>query len=151
MQKAGFQLESGFGSSIGEAAKTFFGRQSEVHLSGSFGKIRLGNWIPESYYTVADYGVQDQPNHDTGNFSNRLYQSVAVAGYAKLGDNWDAGLHGHYTAGAIQVAKRAKPWPRPVTKGIFGGGGCGSVTRRPTTSASGVAVPLRPRVGKTLT
>ena len=26
MQKAGFQLESGFGSSIGEAAKTFFGR-----------------------------------------------------------------------------------------------------------------------------
>ncbi|NOK07411.1 porin, partial [Myxococcus xanthus] len=96
MQKAGFQLESGFGSSIGEAAKTFFGRQSEVHLSGSFGKIRLGNWIPESYYTVADYGVQDQPNHDTGNFSNRLYQSVAVAGYAKLGDNWDAGLHGHY-------------------------------------------------------
>ena len=41
--------------------------------------------------------MQDQPNHDTGNFSNRLYQSVAVAGYAKLGDNWDAGLHGHYT------------------------------------------------------
>lgn len=26
------------------------------------------------------------------------------AGYAKLGDNWDAGLRGHYTVGAIQVA-----------------------------------------------
>ncbi|MFD2300143.1 porin [Paracidovorax citrulli] len=160
--KAGFQLESGFDSSTGEAAQTFFGRQSEVNLSGSFGKIRLGNWIPESYYAVADYGVQDQPNHDTGSFSNRLYQSVAFghankigyrtpefggfwaeasvsahekvaqiapsglpagskyvydlaanwergplafgAGYAKLGDNWDAGLRGHYTVGAIQVA-----------------------------------------------
>ena len=70
--------------------------------------------------------MQDQPNHDTGSFSNRLYQSVAVAGYAKLGDNWDAGLHGHYTAGAIQVAKRGKPWPRPVTKGISAGGRCGT-------------------------
>ncbi|AVS93349.1 porin [Paracidovorax avenae] len=160
--KAGFQLESGFDSSTGQAAQTFFGRQSEVNLSGSFGKIRLGNWIPESYYAVADYGVQDQPNHDTGSFSNRLYQSVAFghankigyrtpefggfwgeasvsahenvaqtapsglpagnkyvydlaanwergplafgAGYAKLGSNWDAGLRGHYTVGAIQVA-----------------------------------------------
>lgn len=158
--KAGFQLESGFDSSTGAASSTFFGRQSEVNLSGNFGMVRLGNYIPESYFAVADYGVQDQPNHDTGNFSNQLYRSVAVnankvgyrtpelggfwaeasvgahentnntvnsagvaqakyaydlaanweggplafgAGYSKLGDNWDAGLRGHYTIGAVQL------------------------------------------------
>ncbi|AVS82634.1 porin [Paracidovorax avenae] len=158
--KAGFQLESGFDSSTGAAAQQFFGRQSEVNLSGGFGMVRLGNWTPESYYAIADYGVQDQPNHDTGNFSNQLYTSVAFgktnkvgyrtpmlggfwaeatvsahertartnpfgvnagtknaydvaanweggnlafgAGYAKLGDNWDAGVRGHYTMGPVQ-------------------------------------------------
>lgn len=161
--KAGFQLESGFDSSTGRSDSTFFGRQSEVNLSGNFGMVRLGNWIPESYYAIADYGVQDQPNHDTGNFANQLYTTVSFgstqankvgyrtpalggfwaeatvslnekanrtnpfglnvgsknaydvavnweggplafgAGYAKLGDNWDAGLRGHYTVGAVQV------------------------------------------------
>jgi len=160
--KAGFQLESGFDSSTGRSDATFFGRQSELNLSGNFGMVRLGNFIPESYYAVADYGVQDQPNHDTGNFANQLYTSVSFgnqankvgyrtpeiggfwaegtvsmhekanrtnplglnvgtknaydlaanwesgalalgAGYAKLGDNWDAGLRAHYTVGAVQV------------------------------------------------
>jgi len=76
--KAGFQLESGFDSSTGQSSSTFFGRQSEVNLAGGFGMIRLGTWTPESYYAVADYGVQDQPNHDTGNFANQLYSTVAV-------------------------------------------------------------------------
>lgn len=160
--KAGFQLESGFDSSTGRSDSTFFGRQSELNLAGNFGMVRLGNFIPESYYAIADYGVQDQPNHDTGNFSNQLYTSVSFgnqankigyrtpemggfwaegtvslhekanranplglnvgaknaydlaanwesgalalgAGYAKLGDNWDAGLRAHYTMGAVQV------------------------------------------------
>ena len=35
--KAGFVLESGFNSATGAAASTFFGRQSEVNLSGNFG------------------------------------------------------------------------------------------------------------------
>ncbi|MDR6214174.1 porin [Paracidovorax wautersii] len=79
--KAGFQLESGFDSSSGLGSGTGgginFRRQSEVNLAGGFGMVRLGTWTPESYYAVADYGVQDQPNHDTGNFANQLYVSVA--------------------------------------------------------------------------
>ena len=34
--KAGFQLESGFNSDTGASSPTFFGRQSEVNLSGGF-------------------------------------------------------------------------------------------------------------------
>ncbi|MBP8147748.1 MAG: porin, partial [Acidovorax sp.] len=62
--KAGFQLESGFNSDTGASAATFFGRQSEVNLSGGFGTVRLGNFFPESYYATADY--VSMHNHDTG-------------------------------------------------------------------------------------
>lgn len=71
--KAGFQLESGFDSSTGATGSTFFGRQSEVNLSGNFGMLRMGRWIAESYFAVADYGVLDAPNYDTGNASDALY------------------------------------------------------------------------------
>ncbi|WP_144731788.1 porin [Extensimonas perlucida] len=72
--KAGFQLESGFDSSTGAQSSTsFFGRQSEVNLSGNFGMLRMGRWIAESYFAVADYGVLDAPNYDTGNASDALY------------------------------------------------------------------------------
>jgi predicted porin len=71
--KAGFQLESGFDSSTGTSDKNFFGRQAEVNLSGNFGLVRLGTFTAESYYAVADYGVLDQPNHDTGHISDALY------------------------------------------------------------------------------
>ncbi len=69
--KAGFQLESGFNSDTGASAATFFGRQSEVNLSGGFGTVRLGNFFPESYYATADY--ISMHNHDTGNSSDALY------------------------------------------------------------------------------
>jgi len=72
--KAGFQLESGFDSSTGaQSSSSFFGRQSEVNLSGNFGMLRLGRWIAESYFAMADYGVLDSPNYDTGNASDALY------------------------------------------------------------------------------
>ena len=70
--KAGFQLESGFNSDTGAAASTFFGRQSEVNLSGGFGMVRLGNFMPESYYATADY--VSMHNHDTGSSSDAFYQ-----------------------------------------------------------------------------
>ncbi len=69
--KAGFQLESGFDSSTGASNKVFFGRQSEVNLSGGFGMVRLGNFTPESYYATADY--VSMHNHDTGTSSDALY------------------------------------------------------------------------------
>ena len=69
--KAGFQLESGFNSDNGASAATFFGRQSEVNLSGGFGMVRLGNFTPESYYATADY--VSMHNHDTGSSSDALY------------------------------------------------------------------------------
>ena len=72
--KAGFQLESGFNSDTGASATTFFGRQSEVNLSGGFGTVRLGNFIAESYYAIADY--VSLHNHDTGSSSDAFYAYV---------------------------------------------------------------------------
>ena len=69
--KAGFQLESGFDSSSGASAASFFGRQSEVNLSGGFGMVRLGNFISESYYATADF--ISNHNHDTGSSADALY------------------------------------------------------------------------------
>jgi predicted porin len=69
--KAGFQLESGFASDTGASNAVFFGRQSEVNLSGGFGMVRLGNFFPESYFASADY--VSMHNHDTGSSSDALY------------------------------------------------------------------------------
>lgn len=78
--KAGFVLESGFnsddGSGTGSTGGINFKRQSEVNLEGGFGMLRLGTFTSESYYAVADYGVLDQPNHDTGSLSDALYSYV---------------------------------------------------------------------------
>lgn len=79
--KAGFQLESGFDSSDGSSAKSFFGRQSEVNLSGGFGMLRLGNFTPESYYATADY--VSMHNHDTGSSADVLYYDPVA--YGELG------------------------------------------------------------------
>lgn len=72
--KAGFQLESGFNSDTGASATTFFGRQSEVNLSGGFGTVRLGRFTAESYYATADY--VSMHNHDTGSSSDAFYAYV---------------------------------------------------------------------------
>ncbi|MFN3734915.1 porin [Comamonas testosteroni] len=77
--KAGFTLESGFNSddgagtpwTHGTGSGLTFGRQSEVNLSGGFGMVRLGNFVPESYYATADY--ISMHNHDTGPSSDALY------------------------------------------------------------------------------
>ena len=76
--KAGFTLESGFNSDTGAGSAwthpttgMSFARQSEVNLSGGFGMIRLGNFVPESYYATADY--ISMHNHDTGTSSDALY------------------------------------------------------------------------------
>ena len=79
--KAGFILESGFNSDTGAAASTFFGRQSEVNLSGNFGMVRLGNFFPESYFASADY--VSMHNHDTGPSSDALY--IDPVWFGKLG------------------------------------------------------------------
>ncbi len=72
--KAGFVLESGFSPDTGAAASTFWGRQSEVNLSGAFGTIRLGNFTSEAYYATADY--ISLHNHDTGTSEDKLYAYV---------------------------------------------------------------------------
>lgn len=72
--KAGFQIESGFNPATGQAAGTFWGRQSEVNLGGGFGMLRLGNYFAESYYATADY--VSNHNHDTGTSSDALYAYV---------------------------------------------------------------------------
>ena len=72
--KAGFVLESGFDSSTGTAAKSFFGRQSEVNLSGGFGMLRLGNLPAASNDATAD--IVSMHNHDTGSSADQLYAYV---------------------------------------------------------------------------
>ncbi|MGI4779217.1 MAG: porin [Janthinobacterium lividum] len=72
--RAGFALESGFASDTGVSSSTFFGRRSEVNLSGGFGTVRMGRWFAESYYATADY--VSLHNHDTGSSSDALYAYV---------------------------------------------------------------------------
>ncbi|MBQ0960651.1 porin [Ideonella sp. 4Y11] len=70
--KAGFLIEHGFNAASGQAAGTFWGRESNVWLSGSFGKLRLGNMGPNmAYFTLADY--ISNHNHDTGISSDAFY------------------------------------------------------------------------------
>jgi predicted porin len=82
--KAGFVLESGFDSSTGQSASTFFGRQSEVNLSGGFGTVRLGNYFPASYYATSDYvGMH---NHETGTSADAFYQDPVWFGALGTGN-----------------------------------------------------------------
>ncbi len=69
--RAGFVLESGFSADTGAASANFFGRVSELDLSGGFGTLRLGNFFSEAYYATADY--VSNHNHDTGTSSDALY------------------------------------------------------------------------------
>ncbi len=72
--KAGFQLEHGFSPDTGTAAAQFWGRQSEVNLSGGFGMVRLGTFTSEAYFATADY--ISMHNHDTGSSSDALYAYI---------------------------------------------------------------------------
>ena len=72
--RAGFQLEHGFSPDTGQAASSFWGRQSEVNLSGGFGIVRLGNFTSEAYFATSDYiGMH---NHETGTSSDALYAYI---------------------------------------------------------------------------
>ena len=72
--RAGFVLEHGFSPDTGTAANPFWGRQSEVNLSGAFGTLRAGRFTSEAYYATADY--VSMHNHDTGDSSDALYAYV---------------------------------------------------------------------------
>jgi predicted porin len=74
--KAGFQIEHGFNADTGALTpnpngNAFWGRQSEVNLSGGFGMVRLGNFTSEAYFATADY--ISFHNHDTGSSSDAFY------------------------------------------------------------------------------
>lgn len=79
--KAGFGLEAGFQSDTGagmlNTGGISFGRKSNVYLAGDFGKLQMGRSGGSSYDFVADYGVLDQPNHDTGSVSDAMYYSIS--------------------------------------------------------------------------
>ena len=70
--KAFFLIEHGFSPDDGRAATTFWGRESNVGLEGSFGRVRLGNMGPTAaYFATADY--ISMHNHDTGTSSDAFY------------------------------------------------------------------------------
>ena len=107
--KAGFVLESGFSSDTGVAAKTFFGRQSEVNLSGNFGMVRLGNWIPESYFATADY--VSMHNHDTGPSADAFYNDPVSGGALGSGNKIayrTPVMSGFWAEGALSMHEKAK-------------------------------------------
>lgn len=70
-------LESGFDSSTGaNAASAFFNRRSQVEVgSATWGSVRMGAWLPGSYFALADY--VSLHNHDTGRSADALYSFVA--------------------------------------------------------------------------
>jgi predicted porin len=72
--KANFILEHGFSADTGAAASQFWGRQSELNLSGGFGTVRLGNFVSEAYFATADY--VSMHNHDTGDSSDAFYAYI---------------------------------------------------------------------------
>lgn len=72
---AGFVLESVLESDTGAVDGGFFSSQSEVNLSGPWGKLRLGHMSAPSYYAIAD--VVSTHNYDGGNSADALYASVA--------------------------------------------------------------------------
>ena len=80
--KAGFVLEHGFNADTGSIAGgnwvgAFWGRESTLSLSGSFGTLRFGNMpASEAYFATADY--VSMHNHDTGSSADALYGFVSV-------------------------------------------------------------------------
>lgn len=81
--RAGFALEAGFHSDTGAGMLADgglnFNRKSQVYLSGPYGKVTMGRAGGSSYDFVADYGVLDQPNHDTGSISDPIYDFLIRA------------------------------------------------------------------------
>lgn len=78
------QLESGFDASTGaNAASAFFNRRSHVEVgSAAWGSVRMGNWLPGSYFALADY--VSLHNHDTGRSADALYSFVAFTRTNKI-------------------------------------------------------------------
>jgi len=73
--KASFILEHGLNADTGTVSgSAFWGRQSEVNLSGGFGMLRLGNFTSEAYFATADY--ISMHNHDTGTSEDKLYAYI---------------------------------------------------------------------------
>lgn len=70
--RAGFALESGMDLSTGApSSAAFWGRQSEAWLAGSFGTVRVGNFIPQSYYAITD--LTSLHNHNEGSSRDAFY------------------------------------------------------------------------------
>lgn len=80
--KAGFTIESGFNSDSGTGAgangSMNFARRSELNITGSLGMLRVGNFLPESYFATADQASMH--NHDTGSSADILYHDPVWLG-----------------------------------------------------------------------
>lgn len=74
--RAGFVLESGVAVDTGSTSSDgFFGRQSEVNLSGHWGMLRLGTMTSAAYYATADR--VNPHNYDSGASADALYAYVS--------------------------------------------------------------------------
>ena len=102
--KAGFILEHGFNADTGTPSGAFWGRQSEVNLSGGFGMLRLGRYTSEAYFATSDYiGMH---NHETGTSSDALYAYIG-RDTNKLAYRTPEFVKGLSIEGAISLAEGA--------------------------------------------
>jgi len=106
--KVSFALEHGLNSDNGAASGDFWGRESSVQLSGAFGAVRLGRWIPGSYFATADY--ISNHNHDTGSSSDELYSFATFKQKNKVGyfTPTVGGFSGEFSVGAGEGAPGEK-------------------------------------------
>jgi predicted porin len=111
--KAGFNLEHGFNSdtgtlqTFGSASNTFWSRQANVELSGSFGTVRLGTWFPDSYFSTVDR--TSNHNHDTGTSSDALFSDFGFGVRTNKVGYFSPTFEGFNFIGSVRAGEGAGP------------------------------------------
>ncbi len=111
--KAGFNLEHGFNSdtgavqTFGASSSTFWSRQANVELSGSFGTVRLGSWFPDTHFSTVDR--TSNHNHDTGTSSDALFSDFAFGIRTNKVGYFSPTVNGFSFIGAVRAGEGAGP------------------------------------------
>lgn len=111
--KAAFNLEHGFNSdtganqTFGSPATTFWSRQANVELIGSFGTVRLGTWFPDSYFSSVDR--TSNHNHDTGTSSDALFSDFGFGVRTNKVGYFSPTIEGFNFIGSVRAGEGAGP------------------------------------------
>lgn len=107
--KAGFNLEHGLESDTGAASggTTFWNRQANVELTGSFGTVRLGTWFPDSYFSSVDR--TSNHNHDTGTSADNLFSSFGFGARTNKVGYFSPTVGGFNFIGSVRAGEGSGP------------------------------------------